>query len=52
MKNKKKEKSFDSVKFMRKVRDKNSEEIADMSNERIKEYFSKKNLEEKILTDV
>ena len=49
MKTNKKEKEFDAVKFMRKVRDKISKEIADLSSEQIKEYFSKKNLNERIM---
>ena len=49
MKNNKKKKEFDAVKFMRKVREKISKEIADLSNEQIKEYFSKQRLTEKII---
>ena len=41
-------KEFDAVKFMRDVRDKISIEIADMTPEQIKEYFSEKNLIERI----
>ncbi len=36
------EKGFDAVAFMRKQRDKISEDIANMNVEEIKEYFSKK----------
>jgi len=42
-------KDFDAVKFMRDTRDKISKEIADMSPEQIKEYFSKNNLTERIM---
>ncbi len=44
-----KKKDFDAVKFMREVRGKISKEIADLSHEQIKEYFSKKNLSERIM---
>ncbi len=43
-----KTKDFDAVKFMRDVRNKISKEIADLTPEEIKEYFSKKNLRERI----
>jgi len=43
------EKNFDAVKFMREVRGEISKEIADLSHEQIKEYFSKKNLSERIM---
>ena len=43
-----KEKEFDAVKFMRDVRKKISKEIVDLTPEEIKEYFSKKNLKERI----
>ena len=42
-------KDFDAVKFMREVRDNISREIADFTPEQIKEYFSKKNLQERIM---
>jgi len=42
-------KEFDAVKFMRKVRDGISKDIADMTPADIKAYFSKKNLNERIL---
>ncbi len=42
-------KDFDAVKFMREVRDKISNEIADLTSEQIKEYFSKKKLRERIM---
>ena len=43
-----KKKEFDAVKFMRDVRNKISKEIADLSPEEIKDYFSNKNLRERI----
>lgn len=42
-------KDFDAVKFMREVKDKISREIADLTPEQIKEYFSKKNIWERIM---
>jgi len=41
-------KDFDAVKFMRDVRNKISLEIADLTPEEIVEYFSKKNLKERV----
>jgi hypothetical protein len=38
-KTKKQKKTFDAVKSMREIRDKISEEIADMNYEQLKEYF-------------
>jgi len=49
MKKNKEKKEFDAVKFMRKVRNKISKEIADSSNEQIKEYFNTKNLTARII---
>ena len=43
------EKEFDAVEFMRKVRRKISKEIIDLSPEQIKEFFSRKNLNERII---
>jgi len=41
-------KDFDAVKYMRQERDRISKEIADMTHEQIKEYFSKKRTKERI----
>ena len=41
-------KDFDAVVFMRQVRDKISEEIADLSKEEILEYFKKNTPKERI----
>ena len=41
-------KEFDAVKYMRQERDRISMEIADMSHEQIKEYFSKRRTKERI----
>jgi hypothetical protein len=41
-------KEFDAVKYMRQERDRISKEIADMSHEQIKEYFSKRRTKERI----
>jgi len=46
--NKDKKKDFDAVKFMRDVRAKISKEIYDLTPEEIKDYFSNKNLRERI----
>jgi len=42
-------KDFDAVAFMRKVRDRISKEIADLSPEQIIEYFRKHRPQERIL---
>ena len=42
-------KDFDAVNFMRKTRDKISEEIINMDFKQIKEYFAKKRKKERIL---
>ena len=41
-------KDFDAVKYMRQERDRIGKEIADMSHEEIKEYFSKRRTKERI----
>ncbi len=41
-------KLFDVAKYMREERDRISKEIADMSHEQIKEYFSKRRTKERI----
>jgi len=41
-------KDFDAVKYMRQERDRISNEIAEMSHEQIKEYFSKRRTKERI----
>ncbi len=45
----KKKKDFDAVGFMREVRDKLSEELANMTSEQILEYFRKLQTKERIL---
>ncbi|MFH1005739.1 MAG: hypothetical protein V1781_09670 [Bacteroidota bacterium] len=45
MKSKKTKKTFDAVKSMRKIRDKISLEIADMTFEQLKAYFKKQRLQ-------
>ncbi len=42
-------KDFDAVKFMRQVRDKISNDIADLSKEQIVEYFKSKRRKERII---
>jgi len=44
-----KTKTFDAVAFMREVRNKLSEELANMTTEQILEYFRKHRTEERIL---
>ena len=44
-----KTKDFDAVEFMRQVRDKISNDIADLSKEQIVEYFKKNRPKERII---
>jgi len=47
--NKKKQKDFDAVGFMRQVRDKISNDIADLSKEQVVEYFKKNRPKDRII---
>ena len=44
-----KKKDFDTVEFMRQVRDKISNDIADLSKEQIVEYFKRNRPKERIM---
>ena len=44
-----KKKDFDAVEFMRQVRDKISNDIADLSKEQIVEYFKRNRPKERIM---
>jgi hypothetical protein len=49
MKTEKTKKNFDAVGYMRKVRDKISKDIAELSNEQIIEYFKKNRPKKRII---